>query len=202
MSFRTENKFILSKNKIFLFKQWLIKNDYSVLHPKRSVNSVYLDTKNFMIYKDSIEGTVPRKKIRLRTYSKNFINKNNKFNYEIKISSAEGRYKKQEKFNEKIDKIFEGVYDSQYGMCYPVLNIVYDREYYLKNKSRITIDTNIKYYSINGKRISKYSYDEEHYVVENKTKDLSQNEMLDFFIFDNKRFSKYCNAVQQIQKNI
>ena len=73
MSFRTENKFILSKNKIFLFKQWLIKNDYSVLHPKRSVNSVYLDTKNFMIYKDSIEGTVPRKKIMLRTYSKNFL---------------------------------------------------------------------------------------------------------------------------------
>jgi hypothetical protein len=38
--------------------------------------------------------------------------------------------------------------------------------------------------------------------VENKTKDLNQNEMLDFFIFENKRFSKYCNAVEQIQKNI
>ena len=144
MSFRTENKFILSKNKKFLFKQWLIKNDYSELYPKRSINSVYLDTKNFMIYKDSIEGIIPRKKIRLRTYANNFFYENNKFNYEIKISSAEGRYKKQKIYDQEINKIFKGIYDNQYGICYPVLNVVYDREYYIKNKSRITIDTNIK----------------------------------------------------------
>jgi len=107
MSFRTENKFILSKNKVFLFKQWLVKNDYSELYPKRSINSVYLDTKNFMIYKDSIEGTIPRKKIRLRTYSNNFINKNNKFSYEIKISSAEGRYKKQKNMMKKLIKFLK-----------------------------------------------------------------------------------------------
>tara|TARA_B100000780_G_scaffold278388_1_gene251732 strand:+ start:3156 stop:3764 length:609 start_codon:yes stop_codon:yes gene_type:complete len=202
MSFRTENKFILSKNKKFLFKQWLIKNDYSELYPKRSINSVYLDTKNFMIYKDSIEGIIPRKKIRLRTYANNFFYENNKFNYEIKISSAEGRYKKQKIYDQEINKIFKGIYDNQYGICYPVLNVVYDREYYIKNKSRITIDTNIKYFNINGKRISKYPFNEECFIVENKTKDLNQNEMLDFFIFENKRFSKYCNGIEQIKKII
>ena len=70
MSFRTENKFILPINKNFEFKNWLIKNKYSTLYKKRSINSIYFDTKNFMIYKDSIEGTTPRKKIRIRTYSK------------------------------------------------------------------------------------------------------------------------------------
>ena len=56
MSFRTENKFLLSKNKVFEFKQWLKENQYSVLYPKRSINSVYFDTKNFMIFvKKTIE---------------------------------------------------------------------------------------------------------------------------------------------------
>ena len=93
MSFRREDKFIINKNKIFEFKQWLSKNNYSQLFPKRKINSVYFDNKNFMIYKDSIEGTLPRKKIRIRTYSSNFFEDTNKFNYEIKISSVEGRYK-------------------------------------------------------------------------------------------------------------
>ena len=58
-------------------------------------------------------------------------------------------------------------------MCYPVLNVIYDREYYIKNQSRITIDTDIRYYNINGKRISKYHFNESCFVVENKTKDLN-----------------------------
>jgi len=202
MSFRSENKFLLSKNKVFEFKQWLKENQYSVLYPKRSINSVYFDTKNFMIYKDSIEGVTPRKKIRLRTYSKEFLNKNNKFNYEIKISSMEGRYKSNKKIKKKIDKIFNGIYDNQYGICFPVLNVVYDREYFIKNQSRITIDSNIKYYSVNGKKISKHGFNEGCFVIENKTKDLNKNEMLEFFSFENKRFSKYCNGIEKIYQKI
>ena len=93
MSFRTENKFILPKKKLFEFKHWLNKNSYNILFEKRHINSIYFDSKNFMIYKDSVEGTTPRKKIRIRTYSEFFFDKNNKFNLEIKISSTEGRYK-------------------------------------------------------------------------------------------------------------
>ena len=137
MSFRSENKFIINKNKIFEFKQWLSKNNYSQLFPKRKINSVYFDNKNFMIYKDSIEGTLPRKKIRIRTYSSNFFEDTNKFNYEIKISSVEGRYKTSNKLIKNINNIFNGIFDNQYGMCYPVLNVIYEREYYIQNKSVI-----------------------------------------------------------------
>ena len=93
-----------------------------------------------MIYKDSIEGTLPRKKIRIRTYSSNFFEDTNKFNYEIKISSVEGRYKTSNKLIKNINNIFNGIFDNQYGMCYPVLNVIYEREYYIQNKSRVTID--------------------------------------------------------------
>ena len=200
MSFRTENKFLLPINKNFEFKNWLIKNKYSTLFKKRSINSVYFDTKNFMIYKDSIEGTTPRKKIRIRTYSKKFLDNNNEFNFEIKVSSVEGRYKKNEKIKKKINKLLHGIYDYQYGNCFPVLNVIYEREYFIKNQSRITIDTNIKYFDIKGKVISNHGQRESCFVVENKTKDLAKNEMLDFFPFENKRFSKYCNGIEKIYK--
>ena len=200
MSFRTENKFILPINKNFEFKNWLIKNKYSTLYKKRSINSVYFDTKNFMIYKDSIEGTTPRKKIRIRTYSNKFLDNSNEFNLEIKISSIEGRYKKKEKIKKEINKLLNGIYDYQYGRCFPVLNVIYEREYFIKNYSRITIDTNIKYFIIKGKFISSHGQKESCFVVENKSKDLVKNEMLNFFPFENKRFSKYCNGIEKIYK--
>ncbi len=199
MTFRVENKFVISKNKVFEFKKWMKKNNYKILYPKRKINSVYFDNKNFTIYTDSLEGITPRKKIRLRTYSNNFLNINNKFNYEIKISSVEGRFKTSKIYETDIMKIFNGIYDKQYGMCYPVLNVIYEREYFSNNKSRITIDTNIKYFKIDGKRISKHSKVDKHFVVENKSKFAEQSTMLDQFIFENKRFSKYCSGIEKIQ---
>jgi len=153
-----------------------------------------------MIYKDSIEGTTPRKKIRIRTYSNKFLDNNDEFNFEIKIPSIEGRYKKNEIVKKKINKLLNGIYDYQYGSCFPVLNVIYEREYFIKNQSRITIDTKIKYFEIRGKVISNHGQRESCFVVENKTKDLANNEMLDFFPFETKRFSKYCNGINKIYK--
>ena len=62
MTFRVENKFVISKNKVFEFKKWMKKNNYKILYPKRKINSVYFDNKNFTIYTDSLEGITPRKK--------------------------------------------------------------------------------------------------------------------------------------------
>ncbi len=198
MSFRTENKFILSKKKLFEFKKWLNQNSYSILFKKRHINSIYFDSKNFMIYKDSLEGTTPRKKIRIRTYSEFFYDKNNKFNLEIKISSTEGRYKKTKEIKDGINTFLNGYNDNQYGMCFPVLNVSYEREYFIRNNSRITIDTNIKYFSINGKVKSNYCYYEDNYVVENKLTNNDRNEMLEFFPFSQARFSKYCNGIEKV----
>ena len=202
MSFRTENKFILSKKKLFEFKQWLNQNRYSILFEKRYINSIYFDSKNFMIYKDSIEGTTPRKKIRIRTYSEFFFHKNNKFNLEIKISSTEGRYKKTKKLNDEINTFLAGYNDAQYGICFPVLNVSYEREYFIRDNSRVTIDTNIKYSGVNGRIKNNYSYNEDNYVVENKLTHNDDNEILKFFPFSQTRFSKYCNGIEKVYSEI
>ncbi len=196
MTFRIENKFIVPWDKFFDFKNWMMKNNFKKLYDKRNINSVYFDNKNFNIYKDSIEGTTPRKKIRIRTYSTNFLNKKNEYSYEIKVSSAEGRFKKSKRFNNDVESIFNGIYDQQYGMCYPVLNIIYEREYFSNGKSRITIDRNIKYFKINGKRISNLPRLDSSLIIENKSKFLNENTMMEFFIFENRRFSKYCKGIE------
>ena len=71
MSFRNEEKLHLSKSKIFLFKDFLYKKKAKKIFDTRKINSIYFDNKNFDMYNHSIEGLVPRKKIRLRYYNEN-----------------------------------------------------------------------------------------------------------------------------------
>ena len=54
------------------------------------------------MYKDSIEGSVPRKKIRIREYPNS---RDDKYYFEIKTSSVEGRFKTREVIDQK-KKIF------------------------------------------------------------------------------------------------
>ena len=100
------------------------------------------------MYNDSIEGLTPRKKIRVRNYpdsnDKNFLLEN-------KISSIEGRFKVNKKISQNHFNHLKsvGIFDKKYGVCKPILNIIYDREYLIKENVRITLDTNILYISRN-----------------------------------------------------
>ena len=68
MSFRLEEKISYKNFNLFEFKKWLFENNAIKLYPPRIINSVYFDN-NFKMYEDSVEGIVPRKKIRVRTYN-------------------------------------------------------------------------------------------------------------------------------------
>ena len=60
------------------------------MYEPRKINSLYFDTLSLQSFSDSEEGTLPRKKIRVRWY-----NDFEKLTIEKKISSVEGRYKQQ-----------------------------------------------------------------------------------------------------------
>ena len=96
MSFRKELKYSFTSNEIKLFKSKILKKDFKELFPMRTVNSCYFDTNNLDLFRLSIDGIYPRKKVRLRWYNNN---KNICFK-EQKISSVEGRF--------KLSKIYEG----------------------------------------------------------------------------------------------
>ena len=73
MSFRVEEKVIISNGNIHLLNNFLNKNDAKKIHEDRVIKSLYFDNKFFSMFQESEEGIVPRKKIRLRNYSNSHI---------------------------------------------------------------------------------------------------------------------------------
>ncbi len=151
MSFRIEEKLYIKSEHLIDFKQFLIKHSAKQLYQPRLIKSLYFDNLNFNMYNDSIEGVVPRKKIRIREYP-NTSDKN--FYLEIKNSSVEGRFKTRKILdNKKLDYYKKaGIFDSQYGVCLPNFYVSYEREYSIINDVRISIDKNLVYenYRINN----------------------------------------------------
>ena len=70
MSFRKEEKLHIHESQLLNLLNWLYKNDGYKLYDTRTVSSTYFDNDNMQMFKDSEEGCVPRKKIRIRSYSR------------------------------------------------------------------------------------------------------------------------------------
>jgi hypothetical protein len=196
MSFRIEEKIPVS----FLEGSQLIADlrtqGLTTLFPTRIITSDYFDNYQYDLYRDSEEGLLPRKKVRIRYYPDS---NDDKFLFEKKISSVEGRYKTSSELDKssKLSMSSNGILDNDYGTLLPVAQISYRREYYLYEGIRLTMDTNISYRDLNC--ISN-SYNEDIGVIELKA---DENTSLDFLITlvheRRRRFSKYCNAIKHLK---
>ena len=201
MAFRFEQKILISGSNSLLFKSWVIDNGGTKIHDDRTVTSIYFDNSALDLYTLSNEGSVPRKKIRLRCYDE--LNKIGELNrYEIKISAAEGRYKEISKIENSNSILKYGILDKDYGICKPVVIVSYVRSYYKLFELRITIDKNIIYrkYNIN---IYKTSYAKERNIIaEIKSDNINYaNEIKNNCPFNFTRFSKYCRAIEHLFTN-
>ena len=197
MNFKIEKKLFIKKENLLDFKEKISSIGAINLYKSRKVQSIYFDNINKDMYNDSIEGLNPRKKIRVRNYPDNI---NKYFFLEYKISSIEGRFKVNKKISQKRFDEFKlnGIFDKKYGLCKPILNVIYDREYLINSNVRITIDTNIIYNMYNNN----FFKSDKDIVVELKTS-INQNidELFEKFPFQEIRFSKYCNGVDLLNKD-
>ena len=197
MTFRVEKKIFIKKENLLDFKKKISSIGAINLYKSRKVQSIYFDNINKDMYNDSIEGLNPRKKIRVRNYPDNI---NKYFFLEYKISSIEGRFKVNKEISQKKFDEFKlnGIFDKKYGLCKPILNVIYDREYLINSNVRITIDTNIIYNMYNNN----FFKSDKDIVVELKTS-INQNidELFEKFPFQEIRFSKYCNGVDLLNKD-
>ena len=201
MSFRIEEKLKVAESKIFQLRDWITKNMGVTLYPTRTINSIYFYNQDYTMYNQSIEGVVPRKKIRLRVYGKEF-SPNKSINKEIKISSVEGKYKISELVQNPSKLLNFGIYDNNYGLCIPVLNVLYERSYYKIKNIRLTIDEKIIYRKIANRKISEPSTFDKYNIVElkcnsNKSISLLSNN----FPFERTRFSKYTRGIEFTRLN-
>ena len=194
MSFRIEDKLYIKNENLIDFKHFLNTHSSKRLHKPRVIESLYFDNQNLQTYNDSIEGMVPRKKIRIRNYPSS---DDHKYYYEIKNSSVEGRYKTRKiidkKAFEEIKKV--GIFDEQYGLCLPKIYVKYLREYFKVKDVRISVDTNIQYrdYKTN------FQISDDRVIAELKTsinKDI--DELTKDFPIQRIRFSKYCFGMEKL----
>ncbi len=195
MSFRIEEKIPLSISESYSLIHFLKNNGLSDLYPERTISSNYLESKDFDLYKSSEEGSLPRKKIRLRCYPEE---KNIRWKLENKISSVEGRFKTShiltDKDYQKI-KTF-GYFDNLYGNLEEILNVTYLRKYFIFSEMRITLDTNIVYKDLKHNLVEKK---EGLSVLEIKaSKDIRIDLIKSLMNEKTQRFSKYCNGIRAL----
>ncbi len=191
MSFRIEEKLLINFNQVFDLKKWLSDKRYYKLYPDRKIKSLYFDNLNNQMFFDSEEGITPRKKIRIRNYPND---ENQKFFFEKKISSPDGRFKEKKILDIKEFELVKkfGYFDDFYKSCHPKLFVEYLREYYDANICRLTIDTNIKY---TGFKKLNYNKADPYIAVEIKANIQSDlDKLMKEFPFQRVRFSKYCRG--------
>jgi len=147
LSFRTEEKIVVTTNEMFRIKQRLSREGMSELYPGRVIRSVYFDSRTNGMFVDSEEGSLPRKKLRIRTYDGSSAAPS----LEMKVSSVEGRFKTTKRLsNEEQDHYLRnGIVDSRYGLCDAKVEVSYSRKYYQLAGVRITFDTDIRYRKMN-----------------------------------------------------
>jgi hypothetical protein len=197
LSFRVEEKLLVHKNRLGDFLRWLESEGGDRLHPPRLVSSTYFDNIQQAMFVDSEEGTLPRKKIRIRSY-KTADHSEQDSNLEVKVSSVEGRYKTSKELDVSESEKFlqQGYFDSQYGICTPVVRVDYEREYFIIAGMRITIDSCIKYCRVIGGNRLLLPVTDDSIIVEIKTSaSASIDKIQNKIPFQRLRFSKYCRAV-------
>tara|TARA_A100000164_G_C21730619_1_gene687372 strand:+ start:284 stop:898 length:615 start_codon:yes stop_codon:yes gene_type:complete len=201
MSFRLEKKFTLDTRKYDEFIRYINTIDAKKIYNSRKVFSTYFENDFFSSFKQSEEGVVPRKKIRIRSYNTNDHSVVSKL--EIKISAEDSRFKKVEKIKSKhqIEKLLNrGLLDRNYGLCKPLLNVSYEREYYQLTDHRITIDKNINY--CNFKRKIKI-FKEPLSIIEFKSDTTKDINLYDSILTSPiSRFSKYCRGINKVFFNV
>ena len=192
MSFRKENKYRVTTSDYHHLKNILLSNGMKLMHDTRKVNSLYFDNHTLEMHSHSEEGVLPRKKIRIRWY-----NDVDKFKFEKKISSIEGRFKTTESLknlNSFDDILTHNPFDNQYGLLLPSLKVSYERTYFSMNGLRITFDKDINYNNLRLNNLINHKDPER--VIEIKVPTEISNDFIERLMpHPGARFSKYSRGI-------
>ena len=198
MTFRTEEKLKIHPSRLPVFLEWLAEREAVSIHPPRRVLSVYLDNDRLGMFHDSMEGVVPRKKLRFRRYAPR-DQPTTGWCLESKISSVEGRFKTS--LPSDVDPYFfkGGLSDNHYGLCRPRVEVTYLRSYFALTGVRVTVDRDIGYRSFSLSLRSMLSVTDPDVAVELKAPHALPADLLErLFPWDRTRFSKNCRAIEAV----
>ena len=215
---RHEKKFIISPTDYSQFKILLCKTNFVECFPKRKISSLYYDSNDLKLFKESENGISGRKKIRIRWYNDNLANA--RIEYKIKKSElGDKKFKNLTNFKKnelseiyflgnnksRSSELLPGCIDNFY---YPSSLISYNRNYFLKMNLRLTYDSCINFYAVTktSKRINiLHSIPSEYCVLEMKYDDGEEyllgkiiQQLTDKLGLTLTRFSKYSNSIRSL----
>lgn len=196
MEVRKEIKTVIdskSEREILMF----LKNNCDFLFPQRSVNSIYLDTKNFDIYKINNFEDVDTFKYRFRYYGK----KSSDFNFEKKYNNGGQKYKlvnKEFKYDE--NRISPYHYDNY--LLYPVTHVSFVRKYFKYKNIRITLDSNIKFKKPLNQDLNPIVISEKKIIVEQKILDSFDSKIETNLLFRPGKYSKFMKSIEYLYPNV
>ena len=187
---RKEYKFVLKNHELenFLFN---IRKKISVLYPTRQITSLYYDTYNFQLYKQSRDIDTNKMKVRVRKYG----NENNYFK-EIKLNDAHGKTKTIEELNISNFDDIKNIFERNMNLK-PTVFTSYTRDYYQYEDVRITVDKSISFSNHKSRSLHEKKYFFPDSVVEYKMTNNSPDVEKSFFM-NPVAFSKYQEAVSKI----
>ena len=190
---RKEYKFCFTRYQLFQFKNFF-KNRLTTLYPERHISSLYMDTIDFKLYKDSILADVDKYKCRFRKDTQDRIV------LEVKRNNQNGKFKYKEltKFK-SYSEIKYLIYDKK--TLYPSLLVDYKREYFkIDDNVRITIDRDINFTSTPNRSLNKITAKEEMFILEYKILDNNFVEIENYFTKNPIAYSKYNKGIEKAYK--
>lgn len=179
--------------------RWLYAADAQMLYPARQVSSTYFDTPRFQMYHDTVEGIVPRRKVRIRCYGIHSMNCGSSHTLETKLTTELGRRKQTQQIAQSDGIWHVALTDPQYGWLKPSIHVTYDREYFSVKGIRMTIDRSIRYRLPDS--VSEAWTEDEEVAVEIKAPIGTNPDWLsNQFPFPRIHFSKYERAVDRLSQ--
>lgn len=155
---RYELKYLLTRAQCNAVKSEIASRLAPDIFGKNTVQSLYLDTDDFRLVRESIEKPVFKEKLRLRCYDLNdcdkdiFIEMKRKYDgvvYKRRISCKENEVNEVLNKNPQTSQIGKELdyFMRFYGKLSPKMLILYDREAFFDKESdlRVTFDENIRY---------------------------------------------------------
>lgn len=178
-------------------------------YPDRQVNNIYLDSLDFNLYQQNLDGVGPRKKYRIRWYGENIMKLTNPIlETKIRINELGSKEYLSLSSTELPGRLsFRNYFRNETKWIQPLEPVFvssYVRSYYesLDFRFRITIDTKLNFYPYpQVKLITKHFVNDPAVIMEikyNKEYDLEWNKLSQLFPFRQSKNSKFVTGVQLI----
>ena len=222
IEYRYERKFCL--NGVMLHEiENIIKLHPSIfrkIYYERDINNIYFDTTGLSSFKENIDGVSRRQKTRIRWYG-DLFGANNSPVMEIKNKIGALGWKDRFKLNsfslhrhcsfnynkvlnELKSKYFNAMKPANMSILVPTLLNRYHRSYYLSFdcKFRITVDTQMEYYSINPiNQLCTNHFKDDNIIIELKYDqkcDINAGDIVQNMPFRISKSSKYVTGIEKL----